>query len=473
MKRAINLSMKNRTFLTTLTLFLLAFNLGISIIAILTLQDTVERAKERGLREHYIIVSALVKDFNAVQGRGVSIEDNMQSLLQPYNYFSGEKKTGFAFLKGEQTIYSNRMGDVSLDNLTTPPENGDRLVTLRKSGENSYVIVTGQLPKPYDQYTMVYLYNTTSSISSWSGMKNTLFVVGLILSILLASCLLLLLNRLFKPLAMISQTSRNIAAGAYQTRLKVSGGDELAEMAHSFNNMADEIQRQMEALTESAEQKQRFVDNFAHELRTPLTAIYGYAEYLQKAAISQEDRLDALGYILSECGHIQAMSYQLLELAKLRNDIVQFEPINTANLFLTVKQSLMVKLEGKQINLSLSCEIDTVYGDACLLENLLVNLVDNAIKACDTGGQIVLRAYQENHHAVISVQDNGKGMNKEVLQHITEPFYRAEKSRNRKDGGAGLGLSICRQICESHHATLEFISSLGQGTISKITFTTT
>ncbi|MGR6109237.1 HAMP domain-containing protein, partial [Staphylococcus aureus] len=130
----------------------------------------------------------------------------------------------------------------------------------------------------YDSYTMVYLYDATDAITAWKHMKNVLFFAGFILSCLLALGLMLLLNRIFKPLSQISQTSRNIAAGAYETRLPVSGRDELSEMAQSFNHMAYEIQRQMTELIDAADKKQQFIDNFAHELRTPLTAIYGYAE---------------------------------------------------------------------------------------------------------------------------------------------------------------------------------------------------
>lgn len=116
---------------------------------------------------------------------------------------------------------------------------------------------------------------------------------------MLALGLLILLNRIFRPLAQIAQTSRKIAAGAYGTKLPVTVKDKLSEMAQSFNHMAEEIQRQMTELIAAAERKQQFVDNFAHELQTPLTAIYGYAELLQKASLTEEDRLSALGYIMS------------------------------------------------------------------------------------------------------------------------------------------------------------------------------
>ncbi|MGF9710934.1 ATP-binding protein [Paenibacillus naphthalenovorans] len=464
--------MKHRTFLTTLVLFLLSFNLGIFIICVTTFKDTVHRAEERSLREHYFITSALTKDFHAVESRGIDIRSSLDSLLQPYRYLSGDKKVYLALYKGHQLVYSNRQEIVLQSRFMEPPEDGNRLASIQKSDDSTYVIVSGKLPAPYEVYTMVYLYDASDAITAWEQMKNMLFFAGLILSGLHASGLLFILNRIFKPLLQISQTSRKIAAGAYETRLPVSGHDELSEMAQSFNHMAEEIQRQMTELITAAEKKQQFIDNFAHELRTPLTAIYGYAEYMQKAALTEDDRLSAISYIMSESRRLQIMANQLLELANLKNDQIAWEAQNVSALFQSVKQTLHNKLTEKEIQMEFLCEMDVLWGDACLLESLFINLIDNAIKACGTGGHIIVRAVVEAGKKTVYIQDNGKGMTSEVLRHITEPFYRAENSRNRRDGGTGLGLAICKQIVLRHGAELEFTSQPGEGTTAKIIFTT-
>lgn len=464
--------MKFRTFLTTLTLFLLAFNLGILIIAVTTFKDTVNRAEERSLDEHYFIASALIKDFQAVESRGTDIDGTIGSLLQPYSDLSGDRNVKLALYKGNQLVYSNRLEIAIQSRFLEPPKDGSRQAAIQHGDGRTYAIVSGKLPAPYDSYTMVYIYDTTDAVTAWKQMKNMLFYAGAILSGLLALGLLVLLNRIFKPLSRISQTSRYIAAGAYETRLPVSGHDELAEVAQSFNYMAEEIQRQMTELIAASEKKQQFIDNFAHELRTPLTAIYGYAEYMQKAVLTEDDRLSAIAYIMSESKRMQTMAYQLLELANLNNDGIDWETQNVSDLFKSVKQTLHNKIAEKEIRIELLCEMNDIRGDACLLQSLFVNLVDNAIKACSTGGYILVRAAIEAGKRTISIQDNGRGMTPEVLRHITEPFYRAEKSRNRKDGGAGLGLAICKQIVLSHGAELEFMSQPGEGTTATIIFTT-
>ncbi|WFR58055.1 HAMP domain-containing sensor histidine kinase [Anaerocolumna sp. AGMB13025] len=464
--------MKQRTFLTTLTLFLFFFNLGILIVSVAMFRDMINRAEDRSLNEHYFIASALIKDFQAVQGRGTDIDGSLNSLLQPYSFLSGDNTAGLAFYKNNQLIYSSKDIAVLKDNSLEPPVDGSRLATIQKVDDRTYVIVSGKLPAPYASYTLVYLYDTTEAINSWRHLKNILFFTGFVLSVLFAFGLLLVLNRIFRPLKQISRTSKDIAEGAYQTRLPVSGHDELTEMSQSFNHMAAEIQHQMTELKDAAAKKQQFVDNFAHELRTPLTAIYGYAEYLQKAVLSEDDRLSALNYIMSESHRLQMVAYQLLELANLQNNQITCEELKVSNLFEAVLQTLTGKLANNEIQIEFRCEIESIRGDSYLMESLLINLIDNAAKACGKGGNIVVSAIMEAERKIICVRDNGKGMTPEILSQITEPFYRGEKSRNRNDGGAGLGLALCKQIASSHKAQLSFLSRPGEGTTVKITFTT-
>src|SRR5690606_1250720 len=138
------------TFFTTLVLFLFFFNLGILMISITTFKDTVDRAEERSLDEHYFITSALVKDFYAVESRGMDIEGSLDSLLQPYSYLSGNKKVKLALYKDHQLVYSNRHEIALPSDFLEPPEDGNRLVSMQKSDDHTYVRVSGKLPAPYD-----------------------------------------------------------------------------------------------------------------------------------------------------------------------------------------------------------------------------------------------------------------------------------------------------------------------------------
>ncbi len=237
-------------------------------------------------------------------------------------------------------------------------------------------------------------------------------------------------------------------------------------MADHFNRMAGQVEAHINLLQETADRKQQFVDNFAHELRTPLTAIYGYAEYLQRAPVTEKERFECTEFILSECRRLQNMAYQLLDLAALRE--IETETCYLAELFRRVCGIMQVKAEKKRISLSSACKEEHITGNMELLITLLNNLIDNALKASPEGSEISLRAEVKKEWMLLEVADQGIGMTTEQIAHIKEAFYRVDKSRSRAAGGAGLGLSICERIVQLHHGKLEFISEPGKGTTAQI-----
>jgi len=464
--------MKIKTFLFTLILFLLFFYSGIILISAMTLKSNLESSKDRSLREHYFIASSYAKDLNALESRGISIDNGVESLYSSYFNFYSKQKVILTISKGNKQLYANLTEEsYELPEIPKNIKTSERLVSIEKLIDKEYIRVVGTLPAPYDSYTIAYYYNVSGIISSWNKMTVTLFLVGMLICGLLAVCLLFVLNRVFKPLQLISSTSKSIASGQYGNRIVVKGNDELAEMAQSFNHMAEEIQSQMQQLATAAEQKQQFVDNLAHELRTPLTTIYGYAEYIQKIVRTEEDRLLATNYIMSESRRLQKIANRLLEMATLRTSESERKKVEMSKLIRDVEQSLSIKAKEQQIEISYEYHFDTLFCDIDLMHIMLVNLIDNALKACNPGGFIKLIAFIENEHKVIAVQDNGKGMSKEHLIHITEAFYRVDSSRSRSAGGAGLGLTLCKQIAVNHEAELSFSSEIGNGTTAKITFT--
>lgn len=461
--------MKHRTFLTTLLLFLLTVHLGIALIAIHTYRETLDQARMRSASAHYFIASGLLKDMAALDSRNTSSQQGISQLAVSYGNLAENQNASIALYEAEELLYSNLHGD-DLSSIPVFPEDGDRRILTVGQGMDPAIFVIGRFPEPYGSYALVYRSSISDTLLGWESMKNTMFGIGLILSGILAICLLLLLNRLFLPLTAISKTSRRIAGGEYSTRLAVKGKDELAEMAESFNHMADEIERQIEELVNTAESKQLFIDNFAHELKTPLTAVYGYAEYLQKASVPEDDRNFALECILSESKRIQTMAYQMMELANLRGEPIHSQDLSVKELLEQVQRVMAPKATSQEIDLQFSCTLETLHGDASLLESLLINFIDNGLKASEAGGSIIVKAYREMDMSVITVEDHGKGMPPESLPHITEPYYRVEKHRHRRDGGAGLGLAICNQIAKRHQAKISFSSSPGNGTTVKVTF---
>lgn len=464
--------MKLRTYFTTLLLFLIFFNGSILLISCVNLNSNLSSIRERCLGEHYFIATALAKDLNAVENRGTPPDSVMEPLFQSYVRYYGKQNVFFELSQEGHPLYSSIPENEALSGQKPKQTAENRVLSTVKSKDKEYISVAGTLPAPYTAYTLTYFYDFSETIVSWNKVTRILYLIGIILSLLLAICLSLLLNYIFKPLQQISFASKNIAKGEYDNRIPVTGQDELAEMADSFNNMAEEIQDQIFQLARQAEQKQCFIDNFAHEMRTPLTAIYGYAEYIQKAAITEEEKLLAASYIMSECHRLQNIAYRLLDLAMLRNDESTFTDVSVPELFRSTVEELHQKAVKKQVKLEYNCQYDSLTGNFELLKCLLVNLVDNGIKACHSGGRVRIGTCYENDKKVITVQDNGKGITEEQLSHITEAFYRVDKPRSRAEGGAGLGLSLCEEIAARHDAEISFSSIPHQGTNAKISFTT-
>lgn len=461
--------MKNRTFYATFLLFLFAIYSSILILSIITLRDTIQQAKSQCLNEQYLVVSSLYNDISAIENRGITIGDNIETLMQPYMYLTGNSK--ISIYQNNKLLYTT---GVLLDLELVSKQNlsNNRTISIDRNNKLYLCSISSTLPQPFDNYFILYQVDITEHLVSWGHMNNTMLITGGIVSLILALFLMLILEKLFNPLSQITKLSKKIADGDYSVCLPEKGKDEIAQMASSFNYMTHEIENKITELAAVAENRQRFIDNFAHELRTPLTSIYGYAEYMQKASLSEEDKQFALSTILSESHRMQAMANQLMELSNLRTGEIHMENHNLSEILNSVELILAQKRKEKNIKLQISSHVKAIICDTILLQSLLINLIDNAIKASDLSSIITIETFYQDYKPVIAVSDRGKGMDEIELTHIMEPYYRVGKSRNHKEGGAGLGLAICHQIAIRHNAELLFKSKLGVGTTAMIIFTT-
>jgi signal transduction histidine kinase len=193
---------------------------------------------------------------------------------------------------------------------------------------------------------------------------------------------------------------------------------------------------------------------------------------MQKASLNEEETFEATSYILADSERLQKVSEKLLDAAFIRNNEIKYETVDLAKLTEDTVCRLTGKATKRKVVLQADVSPATVWGDGVLLDVLLSNLTDNAIKACAEGGAVTITCLTEKDSAVIAVTDNGRGITEEQLLHITEPFYRTDKSRSRADGGAGLGLALCQRIADAHGVSMTFTSALGKGTTVRLIFTT-
>jgi len=215
--------------------------------------------------------------------------------------------------------------------------------------------------------------------------------------------------------------------------------------------------------------RREFVANVSHELRTPLAIFQGYLETLLDAPeISQDDLVPTLEILRKHSLRLNALVEDLLVLARLesRADILCLEPIEPRGLVEDMIADWQIQAGKKRIRLTASCTVDApeFEADAFRLEQVLNNLVDNAIKYTEAGGSVILQAVAASNGIEFRIQDTGIGVAPQDLNHIFERFYRADKARSREHGGTGLGLSIVKHIVQLHHGTVRAESAYGKGT---------
>ena len=316
-----------------------------------------------------------------------------------------------------------------------------------------------------------------------------LIAVGILLFTVLVTAFML--RKVMRPLDALTEATNDMAKGDYSRRVYVESKDELGELAVHFNQMAEAVEQKQISLQESEARKTLMMGNLSHELKTPMTAIAGYAETLLTTRLTEEQRNEALYYIYTETNRLGRLSGKMMQLLSLsEGDAVELKELDIREVFHDVSEAVSVKLRERSVSLITepkSCpepedrvpaeqenghaaaddkKENVILTDEDLIRDVLINLVDNAVKASHPGGRVYL-TWKDGE---LSVRDEGVGIPAEELGAVTEPFYMVDKSRSRKEGGAGLGLSITKLILEKLGAEMKIESQPGVGTVVRILF---
>lgn len=248
----------------------------------------------------------------------------------------------------------------------------------------------------------------------------------------------------------------------------MKGKDEISELASDFNQMAEQVEEKMAELSDTARQKEDFAANFAHELKTPLTSVIGYADMLYQRDLPREEVKNAAGYILNEGMRLESLSLKLMDLFVLNKQNFFLEQMSVREMFQDIGQGIEPVCVKNGVSLQMDIGNGNVEADYDLFKTMILNLADNAIKAdCK---ELNIYGRQDREHYRIQIKDDGKGIPPQELSRITEAFYMVDKSRARKQHGAGLGLALAAKIAEIHKAKLEIDSDGQTGTQVSIVF---
>ena len=278
---------------------------------------------------------------------------------------------------------------------------------------------------------------------------------------------LLIAEKLTKPIRQLSDVSKKITDGNLSIRADIHSGDEIELLARDFNRMTDTIEDNMHQMADAMKRQEEFMGSFAHELKTPMTSIIGYADLMRSQALDEEEQQEAAEYIFSEGRRLESLSLKLLDLLVLKKKDFELRPTNLQTVIEGAVHTALPSMADKNISLKGRYDDGFCLMESDLVKSLIINLIDNAKKAIDDSGNILVVGRLTEEGCLIIVADTGHGMKPEELSRITEAFYRVDKSRSRAQGGAGLGLALCQAIAELHHGQLIFESTPGKGTVVK------
>ena len=307
----------------------------------------------------------------------------------------------------------------------------------------------------------VFMFSPTDNIDRIIGhLKNQFLLVALIALVLTIVTVLLLSRFITLPLIRMKEATEQLSQGNNKVDLTNERNDELGELANAITKLSTDLDRLKKARNE-------FLSSISHELRTPLTYIKGYADILDRGDTTEKEREEYLTIIREETAHLTLLIGNLFDLAKLDRNQFTIEQKNVSIAELLNSIAILVKpaFDDEQLTLSVSCGKDLqAYIDSERVQQVLLNILDNARKHSFAGGHVTITCAEEEDKIVIQIRDGGQGIPEDELPFVFDRLYRVEKSRSRERGGSGLGLAIAKEIIESHGGQINIDSQIGKGT---------
>ena len=451
----------HKIFICFVVMFGITFQAAGCLLINFAYEKTIEQEKRFALQEFqhnkYIMQSVLYSD------PGVIAEDKADF----YNIAGNFSVPSAVYGTDESCIYSNlsvQFGTASL----TEIENSYVAYQINRTETESYILVCGLVSQNDTEVYLVTECDISEAVNSQNSMISYFQRIYLMIMCVGFPVILLLSSLLVRSINQVSKAAKRIAEGRYEERIKVPGKDEIGELAVNFNHMAENIEEKMVELSNHAQQKEDFAANFAHELKTPLTSVIGYADMLYQKNLPRDQVKSAAEYILNEGMRLEALSLKLMDLFVMDKQDFSLEEMSVREIFADLNQGIEPVCQKCGVRFHMEVADGRIKVDYDLFKTMILNLVDNSLKAdCK---DIWITGRTEGGIYRLCLEDNGKGIPPEELGRITEAFYMVDKSRARKQHGAGLGLALVSKVIDIHGARMKIDSDGKTGTRINLCF---
>lgn len=405
---------------------------------------------------------------NGANHRDVLIENYSDSTIKHIVLMENNKDREVVIINGEGNIISssdvnNKVLESFIPLIKKTNTKTDKI--LVSDFENSPYIVSVHPYKKGDYYGYVLMYQSTQSINTMIDELTMHFGIAGVTSVILLFVIYAVLSKfLTRPLVRMKEATEKLSKGDFEVILPHVSNDELGDLSNSIQSLAKDLER-------LKKERNEFLSSISHELSTPLTYLIGYAKVAMRKELNDTEREHYLSIIEEEANRMKELVKNSLDLARIDENTfsVSKEYFWSQPFLNNIIKLVEPSFQNKKIKLNLiTKESFQIYADSLRLQQIVLNLLDNAMKYSKEDTEVRLEAYKIGEKTAISIVDCGIGIPSDELEFIFERLYRVEKSRSRIYGGSGIGLSVVKELVDAHGGTIEVKSTVGEGSTFKI-----
>ncbi len=408
----------------------------------------------------------------------LNMDQDLEKQVEELPHTINNERARFTIIGLDGTVYA----DSSIENISEMYDHSDRSEVQKAINEGNGVSI-----RKSDTLGISMLYVTHYSeknqlvlrvavpfigISVYVKLLLPSIIVSFLISTIIASSLAARFAKTVAlPLKEISREIQKIQDKSVELHFKDYPYPELNIIAETTEKMSKEIQMAIQDLEKEKTIRQEFFSNASHELKTPLTSVRGYIELMESGIVTDEaQKEEFFRRIKKETQNMTNLINDILMISRLetKEAKVSFSEVRMYPLLQDVLTSFETMAEEMNIKIELDCQPVCVWGNLQQMQELLNNLVGNAVKYNRPDGMITIRMKERQKKLYLSVADTGVGIPKEDLERIFERFYRVDKGRNKKVGGTGLGLAIVKHIVQYYNGQIEVRSTVGVGSIFEV-----